>query len=148
MLYDQIQSDLKTAMLARDENKVSGLRMLISAIRYSGNGRDDSFSDEEVISIIQKEVKKRKESAEAFKSGGRDDQAQKEEEEAKLLTAYLPAQLSDEDLLKIVEEVITETGATSMADMGKVIGMVVGKTKGQADGSRVSAMVKEKLGSV
>jgi uncharacterized protein len=145
MLYDQIQSDLKTAMLAKDEQRVSTLRMLISAIRYTGNGRDDSFTDEEVLSVIQKEVKKRKEASVAFKSGGRDDQSQKEDQEAELLSTYLPTQLSDEELVSIVESVIQETGASGITEMGKVIGGVMGKTKGQADGGRVSALVKEKL---
>ncbi len=145
MLIDQLQNDLKDAMLAKDETKVSTLRMLISAVRYTGNGRDSEFSDEDVVTVIQKEVKKRKEAAESFRTGGREDSAQKEEAEQKILEAYLPAQMSEEGLTKIVEDTIKEVGASAPSDMGKVIGAVMGKVKGQADGGTVSALVKEKL---
>ena len=103
------------------------------------------LADEETVSLIQREVKKRIEAATAFRSGGREDQAQKEEAEQKVLEGYLPAQLPFDQLTKIVEETITEVGATSLAGMGKVIGVVMEKVKGQADGNRVSELVKEKL---
>jgi uncharacterized protein len=145
MLLDQLQQDLKHAMLAKEESKVSTLRMLISAVRYTGNGTAQEFSDEDVISVIQKEVKKRREAAEGFRKGGREEAALKEEAELEILAGYLPEQLSDEELTKIVEEAITKTGAKSPADMGRVIGMVMGSVGSGADGSRVSGMVKEKL---
>jgi uncharacterized protein len=145
MLIDQLQDDLKQAMLAKDEAKVSALRMLISAVRYTGNGRDQEFSDDQVVSVIQKEIKKRKEAAEGFRSGGREEQAQKEETEADMLQKYLPAQLSDEELTKIVEDTINEVGAKSMQDMGRVIGVVMGKVGSGAEGSRVSGLVRQKL---
>jgi uncharacterized protein len=145
LLLNQLQDDLKTAMLAKEEAKVSALRMLISAVRYTGNGRDQEFSDDQVISVVQKEIKKRKEAAEGFRAGGREEQAQKEEAEAGMLEKYLPAQLSDEELTKIVEDTINEVGAKSMQDMGRVIGTVMGKIGTGADGGRVSGMVREKL---
>jgi uncharacterized protein len=145
MLIDQLQQDLKQAMLSKDENKVSTLRMLISAVRYSGNGRDADFKDEEVISIIQKEVKKRKESIESYQKGNREDLAAKEQSELEILEGYLPEQLSDEELTKIVEDAIKDSGATSQADMGRVIGMVMGKVGSGAEGSRVSGIVKQQL---
>jgi uncharacterized protein len=145
LLLNQLQDDLKTAMLAKEEAKVSALRMLISAVRYTGNGRDQEFSDDQVISVVQKEIKKRKEAAEGFRAGGREEQAQKEEAEAGMLEKYLPAQLSDEELTKIVEDTINEVGAKSMQDMGRVIGTVMGKVGTGADGGRVSGMVREKL---
>ncbi len=146
-MLDKITQDLKEAMLARDEIRVSALRMLISAIRYTGNGRDQEFSDDEVVTVIQKEAKKRKEAAAGFRQGGREESAVKEEAELKILEGYLPEQMSDEALTKIVEDTIKEVGASSITDMGKVIGSVMAKVKGQADGGKISILVKEKLGN-
>lgn len=144
-MEDKIKSDLKQAQLSRDEIKVSTLRLLLSEIKNKEIAQGNILSDEDVISVIQREAKKRKEAAEAFKLGNRIDAALKEEAEALVLEGYLPAQLSTEELTKIVEESINELGAAGAADMGKVIGMVMGKTKGQAAGGAVSAIVKEKL---
>lgn len=145
MLLSKIQSDLKTAQLARDEIKVSTLRLLLSEAKNKEIAKGDDLSDEDIISVISREVKKRKEAAESFRSGGREEMAAKEELEAKVLEGYLPEQISTEELTKVVEETINELGAGSLADMGKVIGAVMGKIKGQADGAAVSALVKEKL---
>lgn len=145
MLKDKIQQDLKEAMLAHDEAKVSTLRMLISEIRYAGNGRDQDISDEEVVKVVQKEVKKRRESIDSFKKGGREDLAAKEASEEQLLQTYLPPQMSDEELTKLVEEAITEVGAQSVTDMGKVMGVVMGKVGQGADSSRVAGLVRSKL---
>lgn len=142
---DQIHSDLKNAQLARDEVKVSTLRLLLSEIKNAEIAKGSEINEQDIISITQREVKKRKEAALGFRSGGREDSAQKEEAEQKMLEAYLPAQLTNEELTKIVEQTISEVGAKSMADMGKVIGGVMSKVKGQADGGKVSALVKEKL---
>lgn len=151
MLLNQIQEDLKTAQLAKDETKVSTLRLLLSEIHnfeiVLRQSSGQAISDEQIISVIQREVKKRREAAEAFRSGGREVNAQKEEAEMAVLQTYLPAQLSNEELTSIVETSINEVGASSMADMGKVIGAVMGKVKGQADGGTVSALVKERLSS-
>lgn len=143
-MIDQIQKDLKEAQLARDERKVSTLRLLIAEIN---NARIDKgeLTDIDITQIIQREVKKRKEAAEGFRSGNRENSAKEEEAEAKILGTYLPQQLSDEELTKIIEEVINEVDAKSMADMGKVIGQVMSKVSGQADGGRVSGIVKQKL---
>lgn len=145
MLLNQLQSDLKNAQLARDEVKVSTLRLLLSEIKNAEIQKGGPLTDEDIVSVVQKEVKKRKEAVVGFRSGGREDQAQKEEAEETVLRGYLPVQLQLEELTKIVEESINEIGATSISDMGKVIGMVMGKVKGQAEGSAVSALVKEKL---
>ncbi len=149
-MVDKIQSDLKQAQLSRDEVKVSTLRLLLSEIKNAeiakGPAPDGAgLSDEDIVSVVQKEVKKRKEAVAAFRSGGREEAAQKEEAEARVLESYLPAQLSNEELTKIVESTITELGATSIQDMGKVIGAVMGKVKGRSDGSAVSSIVKAKL---
>jgi len=145
MLIDQIQSDLKEAQLARDEIEVSTLRLLLSEIKNEEIKKGEKLFDQDIISVIQREVKKRKEAAAGFRTGGREEQAQKEEAELKILESYLPAQLSNEELTKVVEDTINELGAKSMADMGRVMGVVMGKVKGQADGGVVSALVKEKL---
>lgn len=149
MLTDQIQSDLKQAQLERNELKVSTLRMLLSELHYAqiqkGRKEIGELADDEVVAVIQREVKKRKEAIEGFEKGGRKELVEKEEGEAKILSAYLPAQLSDEQLQNIVESSIKETGASSIADMGKVIGLVMSKVKGQADGGKVSALVRDKL---
>lgn len=144
-MVDKIQADLKQAQLARDEVKVSTLRLLLSEIKNAEIAKGNSLSDEDIVSVIQKEVKERKEAAIGFRSGNREDAALKEEAESLILRVYLPTQLSNEELTKIVEEAITEVGATTIADMGKVIGAVMGRVKGQADGGSVSSIVKDRL---
>lgn len=149
-LLPKIQTDLKVAQLARDEVKVSTLRLLLSEIKNGEislrqSSGQASLSDNDVIGIIRREVKKRKEAAAGFRTGNREESAQKEELEAKVLESFLPAQMSSEELTKVVEETITELGATSIVDMGKVMGAVMGKVAGRADGGTVSALVKERL---
>lgn len=144
-MVDKIQSDLKEAQLSRDEVKVSTLRLLLSEIKNTEISKGGALSDEDIISVVQKEVKKRKEAAIGFRSGGREEAAQKEEAESLILENYLPTQLSNEELTKTVESTITELGATSISDMGKVIGAVMGKVRGQADGGSVSSIVKDRL---
>lgn len=144
-MLDKLQEDLKEAQLKRDEVKVSTLRLLLSEIKNAEIAKGGKLSDEDTVSVIQREVKKRKEAATGFRSGGREDAALKEEAEQKVLESYLPAQISNDQLTKIIEDTITEVGAKSMADMGKVMGAVMGKVKGQADGGMVSYLVKEKL---
>lgn len=145
MLLDQLQQDLKQAQLARDEIKVSTLRLLLSEIKNGEIQKGGQLPDADIISIIQREVKKRKEAAAGFRSGDREQSAQKEEAEQKVLEGYLPAQIQLEELTNIVEETIKDIGASSIADMGKVIGAVMGKVTGRADGGTVSTLVKERL---
>lgn len=145
MLLDRLHSDLKDAQLARDEVKVSTLRLLLSEVKNGEISKGGPLPDNDVISIIQREVKKRKEAAAGFRSGGREESAVKEELEAKVLESYLPAQLSNEELTKLVEETINGMGVSSLADMGKVMGVVMSKTKGRTDGGIVSSLVKERL---
>lgn len=154
MLLDQLQTDLKNAQLARDEVKVSTLRLLLSEAKNKEIEKGESLSDEDIISLIQREVKKRKEAAEGFRSGGREESAAAEEQEAKVLETYLPAQIEPEELTKLVEETISEacrlapvngSEKPSLQDMGKIIRLVMEKVRGRADGGMVSAIVKEKL---
>lgn len=144
-MLDRIQTDLKNAQLDRDEVKVSTLRLLLSEIKNGEISKGESLSDGDIISTVQREVKKRKEATEAFRSGGREEAAAREESELKILESYLPAQMSSGELTKLVEDTITKLGASSISDMGKVMGVVMGKVKGQADGPTVSNLVKERL---
>lgn len=144
-MVDRLQEDLRQAQLARDEVKVSTLRLLLSEIKNAEIAKGSEVSKQDVVSIIGREVKKRKEAAVGFRSGGREDQAQKEEAESKILGGYLPTQLSNEELTKLVETTINEVGATSITDMGKVMGVVMSKVAGRADGGVVSALVRERL---
>ncbi|KKQ66000.1 MAG: YqeY-like protein [Candidatus Daviesbacteria bacterium GW2011_GWA2_38_24] len=145
MIEDQIKQDLKQAMLERNEVAVNTLRMLISEIRNAAIAKGGELSNPDVVSVVQKELKKRKEAAASFRQGSREELAAQEEAEAQVLEEYLPAQLSDEELGKIVDEAISQTSASSMSDMGRVIGVVMSKVGQSAEGSRVSAMVKQKL---
>lgn len=144
---EKINAELVTAMKAKDETKVSVLRLLKAAImksEVSGKEKKDA-TDEEVMQIVNKEVKQRKDSIEAFKTGGRTEMAAKEEAEMKILQSYLPSQMSEDDLKKVVSQVISQTGATSKADFGKVMGAVMGQVKGKADGQMVNKVVGELL---
>lgn len=145
MLRDKLESDLKSAQLSRDEIKVSTLRLLLSEIHNAEIQKGGKLSDADTISIVQREVKKRKEAAFSFRQGEREDQAQKEESEAKILESYLPAQIKDEELTEIVLGAIKEVGTTSVSDMGKVMGVVMRKVAGRVDGERVSELVKSRL---
>lgn len=145
MLFENIQEQLKQAMLEKSEVKVGTLRLLVSEIRNTQIAKGHELSDEEILEVAAKEAKKRKESIISFRQAGREELAQKEEAELKVLEGYLPEQMTDEELTKIVEETINEVGAFSMSDMGKVIGVVMEKVKGKSDGSRVSEIAKSKL---
>ena len=145
-LEEKLRADLKEAMLARDEKRVGVLRLLLSELNYAKIQKGESFKGtEDIIGVIHKAVKQRKESIDSFKKGGREDLASLEQSELEILQAYLPEQMSDEELTKLVDEAINKTGASEMADMGKVIGLVLGAVGQKADGARVSALVKGRL---
>lgn len=144
-MVDKFHQDLKQAQLARDEVKVSTLRLLLSEIKNTEIAKGKPLEDQDITSVVQREVKKRKEAAEGFRKGDREESARKEEAELKVLEGYLPVQFSNEELTNIVETSINEVGATSISDMGKVMGVVMGKVKGRSDGGTASALVKEKL---
>ena len=148
-LQEQIQADLTAAMKARDKAATGALRMVVAAIRNKaveeGLGPQGALTDEQVQKLLATEVKRRKEAADAFREGGREEQAAAEEAEAALYEAYLPAQLSDDELATIVADAIAEVGAEGMGDMGQVMKTAMTRVAGQADGSRVSALVKERL---
>ncbi len=141
-ILEQLNSDLKTALKNKEQLKVSTLRLLLSAINYYRiNSKKDSLTDDEIMTIIRKQAKQRKDSIESYQKGGRNDLKEKEEAELKILEIYLPKQLSDEDLLQIAKDVISETGATSKKQMGEVIKKILEKCKGAVDGKRASQCV-------
>jgi len=144
-LLEKINSDLKAAMIAKDAFSLSALRMLIAAARNKEiTLRKDGaaeLSDEQVIEVVASEIKKRKDSAEAYIAGGRQELADKENAEVELLKKYLPEQMSDVELEKVVEEVI----AGGDENFGKVMGQVMARVKGKADGGKVGEMVKKLL---
>ncbi len=144
-LKERLQKDLKEAMKAKDTFKRDTIRFLMSAIKQVEVDTRKELSDEDIVKIIQKSVKQREEAAAQYKEGGRDDLYEKEIKEAELLRTYLPAQLSDEELEKELKAIIEETGATSMKDMGKVMGAATKRLAGRADGKRINEVVKKLL---
>lgn len=147
-LKQQIQSQLLEAMKAKDETRLSVLRMLKASImkfEVEGGERKDA-TDDDVMKLIQKEIKSRRDSAEQFRKGGRDEMAAAEEKEIEVLMEYMPPQLSEEEVTAIVKEVIEETGAKSKQDLGRVMGALMPKVQGQADGALVSKIVNSLLG--
>ncbi len=145
MLLDQINADLKSAMIARDELSKMTLQGLKASLKYAEIDNKVEMTDENIQKILQKEVKKRKESAELFRKGGNEESAAKEDKELALIEAYLPEPPSEEDVTAAVKEAITATGATGMQDMGKVMGAVKSKLGDSVDGSLVARFVKEQL---
>ncbi len=145
MNLDRLTTDLREAQLARDVTRVSTLRMVLSELHNAEIQKGSELGEQEIIAALQKEAKKRKEAAEAFRSGDREESAKAEEAELRVIESYLPAQMSDEELTGIVERSITEIGAKEISDMGKVMTRVMAETAGRADGGRVSILVKEKL---
>ncbi len=146
-LLKKLQEEMKSAMKSGDKERLATIRMLISEIKKVQIDTKKELSDEEIIKILQKYAKQRKDSIEQYRKAGREDLAEKEERELKIVQEFLPQPLTEEEIQKIVEEVIKETGASSMKDMGKVMKVVMEKTQGRAEGSVVSKIVKEKLSS-
>jgi len=146
----KLQEELKQSMLARDELKTSVLRMVLSAINYYEIGKGGAgyeATDEDVTAVIQKDAKQHNDSIEQFKNAGRQDLVDKETRELEILKNYLPQQMSEEEIKKLVEEAISQTGASSIQEIGKVMGALMPKVKGKADGGLVSKIVREKLTS-
>lgn len=147
-LKEQIDADLKTAMLARDEFVTTTLRGLKAAIlneEVAKGARDEGLSDEAIEQLVAREAKKRDEAARLFEQGGNQTSADKERAEKELLGKYLPEQLSEEDLSRLVDEVITEMKPEGVKDMGRVIGAVKAKAGNAADGSLLASIVKARL---
>jgi|SRR3989344_1782085 len=143
-IKERLQSDLKEALRLRDETKVSTIRFLLAAT-HNLQIEQGKLSEEDIISVIQKQIKQRKESIAAFKQGGRDELVQKETREMEILQEYLPEQVSDAEIEILVDKTIKDTSASSLNDMGKVMGILSAQLKGKADMSTVSGLVRKKL---
>jgi uncharacterized protein len=142
---DDISQDTKEAMRARDRPRVEALRMLSAAVKNGEIEKGEPLTEDEEITILRRQLKQREESAGAFRKAGREEQARNEEAEADIVRRYLPAPLSDEELERVVEEAIRESGAASMRDMGVVMDRASEISGGRADGKRLSALARKRL---
>ncbi len=148
-LVQRVQKDMIAAMKAREQDRLSTLRMLKAALEteQGQKGHENGLSDDEVVTIVQRLVKQRNEAARAYGDAGQDDRARAELDEAELLRTYLPVQLSDEELERIIRQVAARVGASGPRDLGKVMGPVMGQARGRADGHRVRQWVRNILQS-
>ena len=147
-IQDKIQGQIADAMRSKDQLRLDVLRMMKSAVKLKEVEKMKALEEAEVIAVLNTLVKQRKDSIEQFRKGGREELAQKEEAEIKIIEEYLPAAASEDDIRRAVEQAVQETGAASMKDMGKVMKAALAHLAGKsADGARVSQLVKEKLSS-
>lgn len=144
-MLDKINKDMIDAMKNHEKNKVDVIRMIKGSIQLEEISKKRELTDEDILDIIAKQVKMRKESIEEFKKVGRTDLIAQNESELKILFEYLPAQLSEEELSKIIDDVITKVDAKNIADMGKIMKELIPSIKGKADMNKVNVMIKEKL---
>lgn len=147
-MQEQIERDLKAAMLSGDKTKVEVLKGLKNSLQYEAVAqkmKPDQLKDDQVLAVLGKEAKKRQEAAELYKNANESERAQAELNEKSIVDAYLPMQLSEDEISKAVAEEIANQGASSMADMGKIIGAVKSRLQGQADGALIARLAKEAL---
>jgi uncharacterized protein len=144
-LVERIEVELRAARLARDEDRRDALSLILHALRDAQKELRRPLSDEEELQVFQRERKRRLEAAEAFRKGGREEQAEDEEYELEVIEEFMPEPLSEEEIEEIIDDVISEVGATSIRDLGRVMAGVMHQVSGRADGSTVSQLVKEKL---
>lgn len=145
MLKEKLQQDVKDALKSGDRKKRMVLGMVLSAIKNKEIEKRGELSEEDIVAVIASEIKKRRDSLDQYQKGGRLDLAEQEKKEAEMLMAYMPEQMSEDEVRAEVKKAVSETGANNMKEMGKVIGAVMAKVKGKADGQIVSQMVKEEL---
>jgi len=144
-LFEQLEGEVKDAMLARDATRRDALRLILNSLRGAEKDLQRPLSGDEELQVLQRERKRRIEAAEAFRTGGREEQAAQEETELAILEEFMPAPLSEEELERIVDDAIAETGATNLRDMGRVMADVMPQVAGRADGSFDGQLVREKL---
>jgi uncharacterized protein len=145
-LKERITEDMKTAMRAGDKNRLATIRLALAAIKQREVDERITLDDGQVLAVVEKMIKQRREAIVQFESGGRADLVAKEKAEIAVLQGYLPAQMSDAEIDALIAEAITATGAASVKDMGKVMGYVKPKAQGRADMGAVSARIRQKLG--
>jgi len=141
----EIEGELREAMKARDAERRDALRLILNALKGSEKELQRPLSEDEELQVLQRERKRRVEAAEAFRAGGREEQAQSEERELAILEEFMPSPLTEDEIEEIVDDAIAEVGATSIADLGRVMADVMPQVAGRADGSAVSQLVREKL---
>lgn len=145
MIKERIREDMKAAMREHDADRLSTIRLLLAAVKQREIDEKIDATDDQVMEIITKMVKQRRDSVEQYRAGGREDLAGKEQNEINVLSGYLPKQLSDEEITAIIDEVVAAAGVSGMAAMGRVMGAVKAKVTGRADLGKVSALVKARL---
>jgi len=144
-MIDNIKTQLKDAMISRDKNRIIALRNFLAKLKAKEIEKKESLSKSDSLKVLQSMAKQLKDSIDQYTKGGREDLANKESDELEILSEFLPEPLSKEEMSKIIEEVIKDCGASSMKDMGQVIGVAISKMKGKGEGSIVSQLVREKL---
>lgn len=144
-MKQRLADEMRQALKGREKVRLGALRMLSAAVTNREVELGHALSDDELVEVARREVKRRAEAAEAFRSGGRDDRAEQELEEQRVLEAYVPAGLSQEEVEALVAEALAATGAGGPGDMGKVMGYVMGRAKGRVDGKAIQAIVRERL---
>ncbi|MDQ3671350.1 MAG: GatB/YqeY domain-containing protein [Actinomycetota bacterium] len=144
-LIARMEEELKAARLARDADRRDALSLILNALRGAEKELERPLSDDEELQVLQRERKRRVEAADAFRSGGREKQAEYEDYELEVLEEFMPEPLSEDEIEEIIDDVISEVGATSIRDLGRVMAGVMHQVSGRADGSTVSQLVKEKL---
>jgi hypothetical protein len=144
-LIAEIEGELTDAMRARERARTDALRLILAALRAAEKELGRELKDDEELQVLQRERKRRAEAEEAFRSAGRDEQADKEEQELEIIEEFMPEALGEDELEQIVDDAIAETGATSLRDLGRVMADVMPQVAGRADGSAVSQLVREKL---
>ena len=144
-LLDRLSNDMKLAMKAQDKTRLSVIRMVLSAVKYVEIEKKASLTDDQVLDVLAREVKQRKDSLAEFERGNREDLVAKVKEELAILADYLPEQLSEKAVRELITAVIKEVGATGKADMGRVMGAVMPQLKGRADGKLINTIVQELL---
>jgi len=145
MLKEKLQQEMKDALKSGNSQKRTLLSMVLSAVKNKEIEKRTELTDEDVIGVISSEIKKRKDATEQFEKGGRPELAEEEKKEAEMLMVYMPEQMSEEDIRNEVKKAMAETGIKDMKEIGKLIGAVMVKVKGKADGQTVSRIVKEEL---
>ncbi|TVP85022.1 MAG: GatB/YqeY domain-containing protein [Alkalicoccus sp.] len=144
-ILDRLNQDMKEAMRAKDKQRLTVIRSVKSSVQNEAINAGHELSDEEVLTVLNREMKQRRESLQEFEKAGREDLVDKIQQEISVLADYMPEQLSDKELQAVVDETIAETGASSKADMGRVMGAVMPKVKGRADGAAVRTLVQQSL---
>jgi uncharacterized protein YqeY len=144
-ITERIQADTRAAAKAQDRERLAALRLLLDALNKEAKEARAALDDQREIAVLKRERKRRGEAAEAYRKGGREELAAAEEAEARMIEAYLPAEISDDELEALIADALSETGAASQKEMGKVMSAVMAKAGGRADGRRVSEIVRSKL---